>query len=224
MLYIKYHHLLLEVGVRRFVTISKWSVFSISCGFTLGHIVEHLFSINPSNMVFYSYFKDQRSEIVEFEAIFDYIMITSCLIANIVEFFLFSIIIYELIKQYRIRVRLNSRNTQGRKNTITGLGHFISWIVELFLFGISQYIIVEHKAVLGMTHWVIFMLLPSLNYIFPTVQLLTSPDLRHYTFGFMCCTQCSCKRDGDVDNAAGKSIQINEVPGSTQGTRSSTCV
>ena len=52
----------------------------------------------------------------------------------------------------------------------TAFGHFISWTVELFLFGISNYIIVEHKEVLGQTHWVIFMLLPSLNYIFPTVQ------------------------------------------------------
>ena len=201
------------------MTISKWSVFAISCGFTLGHVAEHLFSVNPSNMVFYSYFKEQRSEIVEFEAVFDNIMITSCLIANVAEFFLFSIILYELFKQYRVRVRLNARRTQGRKNAVTGLGHFISWMVELFLFGISQYIIVEHKAVLGMTHWVIFMLLPSMNYIFPTVQLLTSPDLRHYAFGFMCCAHCtcrSCKRDGDEDDAAGNDIKMNVVPGSTQ--------
>ena len=39
--------------------------------------------------------------------------------------------------------------TQGSKNAITAFGHFISWTVELFLFGISNYIIVEHKEVLG---------------------------------------------------------------------------
>ena len=198
----KFHNFLLVVGVRRFVSCAKWSGFTISCVITLGHFIEHLFSVHPSNMVYYSYFKDQRAEIVEFEAIFDQIMITLCLVANIIEFFLFAIIIYELVKQYRIRVRINARNTQGRKNAITGLGHFISWTVEMVLFGISQYIIVEHKSVLGLSHWVIFMLLPSMNYIFPTVQILTSPDLRHYAFGFLCSRPCKSNGcgHGTADN------------------------
>ena len=206
MCYVKFHNFLLDVGVRRFVSCAKWSGFTISSVITVGHFIEHIFSVHPSNMVYYSYFKDQRAEIVEFEAIFDYIMITFCLIANIIEFFLFAIIISELVKQYRIRVRLNARNTQGRKNAITGLGHFISWIVEMILFGVSQYIIVEHKEVLGLSHWVIFMLLPSLNYIFPTVQILTSPDLRHYAFGFLC--NCPSKSVG------GGRVTIHVVNGS----------
>ena len=85
--------------------------------------------------------------------------------------------------------------------------------MELFLFGISNYIIVEHKEVLGQTHWVIFMLLPSLNYIFPTVQILTSPDLRHDVFGFICCCnfskcKCSCCCGGN-GNDESHNLEMN---------------
>ena len=45
---------------------------------------------------------------------------------------------------------------------------------------------------LGLTCWIFFMLLPSINYvIFPTVQTVTSPDLRKHVFGMLssCCDQ-----------------------------------
>ena len=36
----------------------------------------------------------------------------------------------------------------------------------------------------GLTHWMYFMLWPSINYVvFPTVQTLTSDKLRRHTFG-----------------------------------------
>ena len=217
-MYIKCHSFLLKVGVKRFVSCLKWSAFTISLTFTLGHSIEHLFFVNPSNMVFYSYFRDQKTHIVEFKALFDNLMVTSCLLTNLVELILFAIIIYELAKQYFNRVRINMKNTHGRKNAITAFGHFISWTVELLLFGISNYIIVAHKDVLGVGHWVIFMLLPSMNYIFPTVQILTSPDLRHYAFGFMCCScssrkSCaSCPGHASSNQAGNEEFGINEVP------------
>ena len=214
-MYVKCHSFLLEIGVQRFVNCTKWSAFALSLTFTVGHITEHLFSVNPSNMVFYSYFKDQKTEIVEFEAIVDSVMVMSCLVSNLVELVLFVIIINELIQLHMHRVRISVSNTQASKNAITAFGHFISWTVELFLFGISNYIIVEHKEVLGQTHWIIFMLLPSLNYIFPTVQILTSPDLRHDVFGFMCCTfnKCRCCRRVPEDDASvNHNIVMNGVP------------
>ena len=201
-MYVKCHNILLYIGVKRFVCCTKWSAFTISFIFTLAQLTEHLISVNPSNMVFYSYFKDQKTEIVEFEAIVDSIMVKSCLVSNLVELVLFVIIIFELVKLHMHRVRINMGNTQVSKNAITAFGHFISWTVELFLFGISNYIIMEHKEVLGQTHWIIFMLLPSLNYIFPTVQILTSPDLRHNVFGFMCCSFSRCKCRGGVREVA----------------------
>ena len=207
-MYVKCHNFLLDVGVQRFVSCTKWSAFAISLTFTVGHITEHLVSVNPSNMVFYSYFKDQKTEIVEFEAVVDSIMVISCLVSNLVELILFFIIIYELVQLHMHRVRINMANTQASKNAITAFGHFISWTVELFLFGMSNYIIVEHKEVLGQTHWIIFMLLPSLNYIFPTVQILTSPDLRHDVFGFMCCTFSKCKCCGRVHEGAADNHDI----------------
>ena len=45
---------------------------------------------------------------------------------------------------------------------------------------------------LGLAHWIFFMLLPSINYvIFPTVQTVTSPDMRKHVFGRLssCCDQ-----------------------------------
>ena len=218
-MYVKCHNILLCVGVERFVSCTKWSAFTISLFFTLGQLTEHLISVNPSNMVFYSYFKDQKTEIVEFEAIVDSIMVKSCIVSNLVELVLFVIIICELVKLHLRRVRMNMPNTQVSKNAITAFGHFISWTVELLLFGISNYIIMEHKEVLDQTHWIIFMLLPSLNYIFPTVQILTSPDLRHDVFGFMCCSFSKCKccgggvREAAPDNP--DNVVMNGVPNVT---------
>ena len=45
---------------------------------------------------------------------------------------------------------------------------------------------------LGLTCWIFFMLLPSINYvIFPTVQTVTSPGMRKHVFGRLssCCDQ-----------------------------------
>ena len=212
-MYIKCHNVLLKLGVKTSVSCLKWSAFALSFVFTLGHTLEHLLFVDPSNMVFYSYFKDQETHIVEFEAIFDNVMVTSCLVSNLIELGLFAIIIHELIKQYNHRVRISVANTHGRKNAITAFGHFISWTVELLLFGISNYIIVAHKDVLGLTHWVIFMFLPSMNYIFPTVQILTSPDLRHYAFGFIICPWSNCNScAGGLGEAKIEENDINEVP------------
>ena len=122
-MYVKCHSFLLCVGIKRFVSCLKWSAFAISFSFTVGHITEHMFSVNPSNMVFYSYFKDQRTEIVEFEAMVDTTMVMSCLLSNLVELVLFVIIIQELVQLHLHRVRINMANTHGSKNAITGTIH-----------------------------------------------------------------------------------------------------
>ena len=42
-LYIKFHHLLIEVGVNRFVTVAKWAIFTLVLTITLGHVIETYF-------------------------------------------------------------------------------------------------------------------------------------------------------------------------------------
>ena len=39
-LYIRHHHLLIEIGVNRFVTVAKWAVFSLVLTITLGTILK----------------------------------------------------------------------------------------------------------------------------------------------------------------------------------------
>ena len=60
--YIKLHNILLEIGVERFVNISKWMALAISLVLTVGHIVEYMFFKSPSTMVYYSFFINQRSD------------------------------------------------------------------------------------------------------------------------------------------------------------------
>ena len=87
-----------------------------------------------------------RSELDEFEAVFDQIMATACLISNLIEFVLFIIIISELLKLHTGRfARSNRRPNVAKKNAITGLGHFLSWLMEFLLFGICQVLVMAHR-------------------------------------------------------------------------------
>ena len=63
---------------------------------------------------------------------------------------------------------------------------------------------------MGLAYWIFFMLLPSINYVlFPTVQILTSAELRQHVFSLgvgevslKCCT-CTCmNRDSFVKEAS----------------------
>ena len=61
MFYIKLHNILLDIGVNRFVNVSKWMAFAVSLILTVGHVVEYMFFKSPSTMVYYSFFINQRS-------------------------------------------------------------------------------------------------------------------------------------------------------------------
>ena len=51
----------------------------------------------------------------------------------------------------------------------------------MVLFGVGQSVLMAQKDLLGLYHWIFFMLLPSVNYaVFPVVQTLATPDLRHH--------------------------------------------
>ena len=91
-----------------------------------------------------------------------------------------------------------------QKNVITGMGHFISWLTEILVFVTIQVIVVAMGRVQwGRIHWDWFflMLWPSINYVvFPTVQTLTSDQLRRHTFG--CSTKASPPQQVEMLEAA----------------------
>ena len=107
-LYIRHHHLLIEIGVNRFVTVAKWAVFSLVLTITLGHVVETFFFRNPSTMVYYAFFMALKPGVESFESIFDHICALISLFANVAEFFLFLVIISELVRHNRGAASLSS--------------------------------------------------------------------------------------------------------------------
>ena len=196
-LYIKFHHVLLRVGICRFVTCAKWLGFSISLILASGQAAETFFFREPpGGMVFYAFFADLNPDMEEFQAVFDHLCTTFSLLANLLEFIFFCVIMRELVRLNRGAAALFSssrRNVamkRARKNAITGTGHFISWLIEFLLFGICQSIVTAAKDKLGLTQFIFFMLWPSINYVvFPTVQTLSSDELRTNAFG---CMQSGC--------------------------------
>ena len=131
-LYIKFHHVLLRVGIDRFVICAKWLGFSASLILASGQVIENFFLRNsPGALVFYAFFTDLSPQLAEFEAIFDHICATFSLLANLIEFFFFLIIIGELSKLNRSAAaifsssRRNLAMKRARKNAITGTGHFV---------------------------------------------------------------------------------------------------
>ena len=63
----------------------------------------------------------------------------------------------------------------------------------------------------GLTHWMYFMLWPSINYVvFPTVQTLTSDKLRRHTFGCIYSRKASPPQEVEMMEAAQR--PNNNVP------------
>ena len=56
---------------------------------------------------------------------------------------------------------------------MTSLGHFISWLAEIVVFGGIKYVVTAtlHGHALGLAHWIFVQLVPSINYtVFPAIQ------------------------------------------------------
>ena len=176
---------------------------------TLGHTFENGLFGKVGNLVYCSYFTELNTKLAEVTAYFDYIASMSWFVSNLAEVLLFVIIIYELLKLHLNRVRLGMPR-HAKKNVITATGHFLSWVIEFLLFGVLNMIAHASEDALDLSVWIFFMLFPSMNYaIFPTIQTLTSPDLRHHVFGQMSCTCCKCRRGGQSVDAAAEEIELN---------------
>ena len=142
-----------------------------------------------------------------------------CLIFNVLEFFCYVIIFFEMYKHHKRHVRLclsnkpKLANLKKRQNTITAVGHFASWVVEILIFGLLQYILTANQETLPFFTWIFLRVyMPSINYlVFPTVQSLASKDLRAHVFNLEFCSEscvcakCMSKDDGGNVPAARRS-------------------
>ena len=183
-LFIRWNSIILRIGPETFVRVSKWSVFILSLLFTLAHLTEYFFILNPSSMVYFGYFTQLTTKVQDLEGISDYVVCAACLVANVMESLCFLVIIHEFYQFHRSRAALSDTEShlisRTKKNAITATGHFFSFLTEMFLFGVGQSVLMSQKELLGFYHWIFFMLLPGINYaVFPVVQTLATPDLRH---------------------------------------------
>ena len=180
---------------------------------TLIHTGEHIYLGNIEDLVYCRYFFKLDTKFPGIPSYFDYIASISCLTSNMIEFLFFIIIISELYRLHQIRVRHrpNAARRHAKKNAITAMGHFVSWIVEMLVFGLvslvvfSRNLIDLHQGEEDLSLWMFMMLIPSINYaIFPAIQVLTSPELRQHMF---CQNSCGRQRRGaDVEE-----IELNVI-------------
>ena len=112
-------------------------------------------------------------------------------------------------------------NQKKRQNSITTVGHFTSWVVEILIFGVFGHLIKTGKVTFPSGEWLfICVFLPSINYfVFPAVQAITSQDLRNHVFSVQCCKEsclrlsCNvklCVRKGDTF-AGVEDIELNVI-------------
>ena len=210
-LYLKYQSPLLHGGEERIAFIYKWLVFVICLLLTAGHIAENvIFGTRDNNsMVYFNFFNDFSVNLHDFEELGCRINVILIAISNIMEFACFLVISYELLKLHMNRVRLNVAATHGRKNVITAMGHFLSWFIEIISIALCTKILFSKEEYQGLAPWILFMLYPSINYVFPTIQILTSPELRDNVFGSSCVNYCEC--DSGDPEAAVEEIAMNNI-------------
>ena len=138
-----------------------------------------------------------------------YITSIFVVLSNLFEFVFYTIIIWELFKnQLTLNAICISSTTNPtmsrrrvRKNSITALGHFISWLIEsITLLFFIQGIVAQRREdqySISLASWTLLMLVPSVNYsILPMVQTLTSPELRSHMFSSVSC-ECNVRPCGD---------------------------
>jgi len=161
--------------------------------------------------------------------IFNNFIGTSCLLFNVAEFICFIVIFVEMCKQHKSHVKLCLLNKpklakmKKRRNTISAVGHFVSWSVEVLMFAFGMYIREASKETSNLNVWNLFyfrLLVPSINYVvFPTVQALTSKDLRNHVFNFACCKEACVQvyykfkkdRNDKEDGGVAKGIELNTL-------------
>ena len=228
---IRFPFSVLRIGAKRLVKCTCRMTFMLSFLFAVGSNIE-ITVIDPEIIIIF--FKEARfvdsKVITNFfsKEIFNNFIGTSCLMFNVAELICFIIIFVEMCKQHKKHVKLCLLNKpemakmKKRRNTISAVGHFVSWSVEVLMFAFGMYIREASKETRILNAWNLFyfrLLVPSINYVvFPTVQALTSKELRNHVFSLTCCREIflkfyyKFKKDGnDTEGGVAKGIELHTI-------------
>ena len=229
---IRYHNVVLHFGAVRLVQFTCGLTFSLCLMLAIGITVE-MALVAPE--IILNTFRNHKPVPNEYlsTSISCRIGTLCCLIFNVIELICYVIIFVEMYKQHKRHVKLCLSNKpklaqkKKRRNTVTAVGHFTSWAVEMFLFGFLQYIIVAHRTTNTFAAWACFLLGlfgPSINYvIFPSVQAMTSEDLRRHVFSVDRCKEifgvvnCKFKSDESDADGQGQDIELAVIGNGTNG-------
>ena len=195
---IRFHNIVLRFGAMRLVQFTCALTFSLCLVLAIGITVE-MALVAPE--IILNTFRNHKPVPNEYlsTSISCRIGTSCCLIFNVIELICYVIIFVEMYKQHKRHVKLCLSNKpklaqkKKRRNAVTAVGHFTSWTVEMFLFGFLQYIIVAHRTTSTFAAWACFiwgLFAPSINYVvFPSVQAMTSEDLRRHVFSVDRCKE-----------------------------------
>ena len=213
-MFIKLHHILLYVGENTFVNGLKWAGFSVSLMLSLCYVFEHSY-LNLDCIGVDDVRAIDRST---GQAVTDKVISIASMISNFFELFFFIIIISELLRHQNMHSFLcqssnpNVPGIMARKNTITSLGHFISWLIECIVFGTCHWIVNSKQGPSGLASQLFVMMLPSINYaVFPTAQVFTSPGLRSHVFGppYLPTSSCECFACTSSEEEGAPALEMN---------------
>ena len=160
------------------------------------------------------------------ESYFQFFTGYSCLVFNAAEFLCYIILLVEMYKHHLRHKKLCLQNEsklaklKKRRNAVTTLGHFTSWSVEIIIFGFAQYMLVTSIDTTNFNIWILIyfqLLVPCINYvIFPTVQALTSEDLRDNAFNiawfkdiFLCISDHLNENGNNVGGEISQGIELH---------------
>ena len=173
------------------VRATKWIAFVISLFIMAGH--NTVAWDVPSSMGMYNYFKNLQPANKVQKAVFNQFAMGLFLLSNICELICFIVLFYHMRKHHRRHVRLclpNKPNIAAKKvkrNVITATGHFVSWIAEILVLGISPIVITQIMGKGGLCMWIFYTLIPCINLIiFPTIHGLMFKELRAHIFHLSC--------------------------------------
>ena len=155
-----------------------------------------------------------------------YITSITVVIFNLVEFIFHVIIIWELLRHQKTLQSMCNSSTinptmarrRVRKNSITALGHFISWAIEIILLLFVQILVARQRVEqnsMSLASWMLMNLIPSINYcILPMAQVSTSPVLRsHMLSSISCeCVVSSCCDEATSEVEEGIELAIIHNP------------
>ena len=161
-----------------------------------------------------------KTQIME-SALFNKFAFLTCLILNLLEFICLIILFHEMFRHHKRHVDLcwskkpDLANKKRRENTITSVGHSVSWLAEILIFGVIQYVLAQRKDTIY--NFFFGMLLPSINYVvFPSVQAMTSKELRAHVFNLHLCKEScllvKCKSKNDENNLEIVELHVHDMP------------